>query len=599
MRLFYLFFLATITIINISGGVKSEIRWAVYILIFLLLNRRHYSHAAVISALSILAFIKAIKDFSAYDYFTFAAFIAMAAVSYAAGLRKEEPQDQTDHYLDSYNLETGRDIKDFGAIAYNLLSNLLDIYFLLFKPFSILFFLKEASDERFYKLTLFSSMNKEAINQDCIINIKEGALGMAAQKKDFFVFTVKDFLLPYYKRDTGVKTVVTMPVILNKVIGLIVVDFQEESGHARVDMRPELEKLINEIASVLSLFEINRKAISNERRVSFLYDVDAKLNLMEGPHKLSQIFFSEIKRLDICGGYIARLLPEDKAFEIIEVFNYPESIKKEKLVVKDDEMLRYIYYTGKSVVIKDAQNKNIRINFGKQNVSKFLLSRLGTNESLYGFMKLDKEEDFDFTEFEIKTLEMILYRITIILENAGLYEKIKKQATEDGLTGIFNHLTFQEKLMESVEKIKSGGLRRVALCLIDIDFFKKFNDDFGHQEGDRVLVRVAGMLKDFEKKYPGLYVARYGGEEFVVVMENHDIYEASRIAEEIRKHSEEHLSGGNPKETRKIYISCGVAACPDYAKDTRELIKNADEALYTAKEQGRNRVKNIMEARKT
>ena len=130
----------------------------------------------------------------------------------------------------------------------------------------------------------------------------------------------------------------------------------------------------------------------------------------------------------------------------------------------------------------------------------------------------------------------------------------------------------------------------VFLALIDIDFFKKFNDSFGHQEGDRVLKKLAAALQQISAKYPGTFPARYGGEEFVFVMEDCDSRKAASIAEEIRAYSEDNLKGGDDKDKRKITISIGIAGT-DKAKIPREIIKNADDALYLAKQEGRNRVK--------
>ncbi|MCE5300946.1 MAG: GGDEF domain-containing protein, partial [Spirochaetia bacterium] len=182
---------------------------------------------------------------------------------------------------------------------------------------------------------------------------------------------------------------------------------------------------------------------------------------------------------------------------------------------------------------------------------------------------------------------------------ASLYEKVKFQAFHDGLTGLLNHLTFQEKLRESIEKQKKGVIKSVSLAVMDIDFFKKFNDSFGHQEGDRVLMRLAGALREFEKKTPDSYCARYGGEEFVFVMENADVYAAIAVAEQIRAYSEANLKGGNEKEKRPINLSIGVTSFPEFAKEGREMFKNADDALYLAKQEGRNRVKSIVDVRKT
>jgi diguanylate cyclase (GGDEF)-like protein len=309
-------------------------------------------------------------------------------------------------------------------------------------------------------------------------------------------------------------------------------------------------------------------------------------------------FFEEIKKFDICSGYLAEYNSEDRSFSVIEKYNYPDSIIGEKFIIGENELLKYIYNTGKHILINNASDKNIDLNFKRRNIDKFFISLLKSRTEILGFIKLDKETNYIFSDFEIKTIQMLLSKVAVLLENVKLYEKIKIQATEDGLTGLFNHLTFQEKLAQAFERKDKGEISCLSLALIDIDFFKKFNDSFGHQEGDRVLIKMANMLKEFSKENKNTWAARYGGEEFVFVMEDYDIRSAFELMDEIRKFSEANLKGGNDREQRAITLSIGVAAYPYYTKNARELIKVADDALYLAKQEGRNRVKSVVDLNK-
>ena len=265
----------------------------------------------------------------------------------------------------------------------------------------------------------------------------------------------------------------------------------------------------------------------------------------------------------------------------------------------EDEIIKNLMSGEGSALIADTARRNMALNFRRANIDSFFISLLKSGSNTYGFIKLDKEKGYSFSEFEIKTIKMLLTRVVLLLENAALYEKIRKQATEDGLTGLCNHLTFQERLRAAVEKSGADGKPRVALALTDIDHFKKFNDTFGHQEGDNVLKKVAVMLRKFTDENPGTFAARYGGEEFVVVFEKHGMAEAVKIADKIRKYSEDNLRGGSETEKKPITMSIGVSSYPDYADSPRALIKNADEALYLAKQEGRNMVKTTLDVRST
>jgi diguanylate cyclase (GGDEF)-like protein len=165
---------------------------------------------------------------------------------------------------------------------------------------------------------------------------------------------------------------------------------------------------------------------------------------------------------------------------------------------------------------------------------------------------------------------------------------IQETANIDGLTGVFNKRHFQERITAEIRRAeKEGG--GVSLLLLDIDDFKNYNDRNGHLEGDEVLKRVGELLKRSIRDDD--MAARYGGEEFVVVYPGAPKAMALRLAEALRKAVEEFQfphGGGQP--LGKVTISGGVAAFPEDSRDSIDLIRCADQALYEAKAAGRNRV---------
>jgi diguanylate cyclase (GGDEF)-like protein len=130
--------------------------------------------------------------------------------------------------------------------------------------------------------------------------------------------------------------------------------------------------------------------------------------------------------------------------------------------------------------------------------------------------------------------------------------------------------------------------RPLTLALTDIDFFKKFNDTFGHQEGDVVLRKVAQLCQSQVRA--GDIVCRYGGEEFVVILPECDVVEARVVMDRLREFSATNLIGGSGPLATAITISIGLATFPQCGKEPREIIHAADEALYKAKHTGRNKV---------
>lgn len=167
--------------------------------------------------------------------------------------------------------------------------------------------------------------------------------------------------------------------------------------------------------------------------------------------------------------------------------------------------------------------------------------------------------------------------------------QLLKLANVDGLTGINNRRHFDERLGE--EWLRAVRNRRpLTLIMFDVDWFKQYNDKFGHLEGDECLKRIAHSTQEIASR-PADTVARYGGEEFIVLLPETDSGGAVKVAEKIRTEVE-NLHLPNPGSTVSPYItvSLGVATIvPSPSSDPGDCIKLADEALYRAKNAGRNR----------
>jgi diguanylate cyclase (GGDEF)-like protein len=174
----------------------------------------------------------------------------------------------------------------------------------------------------------------------------------------------------------------------------------------------------------------------------------------------------------------------------------------------------------------------------------------------------------------------------MVVANSLLHRSIREMARTDGLTGLLNHRTFMEKLSEEHKRIDRDP-RPFSILLVDIDFFKKVNDAYGHPVGDVALTRVAGVLKDVVRGSD--FVARYGGEEFAAGMVDTDSRGAHQMAERVRKIVEDTVITAGRAQF-KITLSIGVASFPADSAKVEGLVGLSDEALYHAKRTGRNRV---------
>jgi two-component system chemotaxis response regulator CheY len=187
--------------------------------------------------------------------------------------------------------------------------------------------------------------------------------------------------------------------------------------------------------------------------------------------------------------------------------------------------------------------------------------------------------------------EELKYRTRIGERIINLEHRIQELANTDTLTGLLNRRAFMKRIMQEISRVQREK-NPLSLILIDIDHFKYVNDTYGHQVGDLVLQRFAGQLTTSARPYDCL--GRYGGEEFVVCLPGATGLQAVSVAERIRVQIE-NMEIMLPDDTRSIRITASFGtAC--YAAGSVEsldlLIKNADDALYLAKDKGRNRVCN-------
>jgi diguanylate cyclase (GGDEF)-like protein len=204
-------------------------------------------------------------------------------------------------------------------------------------------------------------------------------------------------------------------------------------------------------------------------------------------------------------------------------------------------------------------------------------------DKLSGLLILINKEG-GFSEEDEDTLFNFSFQAFQIL---AVHNELTHLATTDGLTGLNNHRVFQERLNEEIERARRYR-KNLSLLMVDIDHFKSFNDTYGHQAGDEVLRAIASIIKENLRCTD--FAARYGGEEFVVILTETDCDQAQVAAERLRQTILEYPFRLESGEHARLAVSVGYACYPKAADTKALLIKRADEALYSAKEAGRNRV---------
>ncbi len=189
------------------------------------------------------------------------------------------------------------------------------------------------------------------------------------------------------------------------------------------------------------------------------------------------------------------------------------------------------------------------------------------------------------SDFVIKPVDGPTLELRI--EKAMELESTRRQANTDGLTGLYNHRYFQQRLGAEVDRCRRYG-KALSLALFDLDHFKMFNDRFGHLRGDEAMIDVARVLRRHSRTSD--VVARYGGEEFAAILPESGAPEAEIFAERVRRQiAERALVGAEGEQLGSLTISCGIASLVA-GESPRDLVERTDVALYRAKEAGRNRV---------
>ncbi len=192
-----------------------------------------------------------------------------------------------------------------------------------------------------------------------------------------------------------------------------------------------------------------------------------------------------------------------------------------------------------------------------------------------------------FTRAEREVVEYLCLQAAVAAGDIARHKVLHRQAVTDALTGVANHRSFQE-LLEDVFKIRRTTGASISLLLLDLDDFKRVNDTFGHQTGDRVLSAIGQCL--LRNCRLNDEPARYGGEEFAMVLPDTDLAAAMQLAERLRTEIEALRFHGPTGEPLSVTTSIGVASAGKSAPDKTSLIAAADSALYEAKSEGKNRV---------
>lgn len=251
-------------------------------------------------------------------------------------------------------------------------------------------------------------------------------------------------------------------------------------------------------------------------------------------------------------------------------------------------LLIIIFYLFIFLIRKSREgNKNGRISL----LALLVLAITGINDILVNNGVISKLYIFQIGMFIFAFLESYMMAINfstgftrleqLSIENQSIYEK----SIRDGLTNLYNHKYIEQILSSSIERYNEIG-EIFTVLMIDIDYFKAINDEYGHPFGDKVLIAISHMFKKSLRATD--YVGRYGGEEFLIILPKTNKVEAREIAERIRSNIENFMWFNG-----KLHITISIGLYENQVNTKEECMKYVDQLLYLAKNKGRNRVEEV------
>jgi len=548
-----------------------------------------------------------------YPFYFLSALASLALLSYILGRIKKERYDllTTLHRLknESDDLEASTPIlnnlarEDTKKVSVgNLIrereesyKNILRIVKQNFHPYSAFLYFYRTSDNSFYVREFISE--SENVNTGNVYE-KEGILhAVSRERRIINVRKIQNsqHFTPYYYKKEDVRSLIALPLLSGKRLkGILCLDSLQPDRFTSAD-EEILKGLCKEIVKVIDSSETMRGLERIREELQNISELGTRLNrhltqteivdvLIDISKKFVNFDFSCFVAFDSEKGKntIVRIYSEEEKNYEGRDFACDDKLGLTSWVIRNNVPLEYCQIKGKRKEII-LFNRNFKIPFRYNSV---LILPLKSQNTVLGAFIMASNRGTICREDDKKILEGICSQIGIALENCRMYEALRHLATIDGLTGLSNHRVFQESLTGEIQRHERHP-DNFSLLFIDIDYFKSFNDRYGHPIGDFVLKEISSILQSMVRKAD--VAARYGGEEFAIILINTDHSGAIKLGERIRQKVASSTFTKNDLNLH-VTLSIGVATYPNNASTKQDLIESADRALYLAKANGRNRV---------
>jgi diguanylate cyclase (GGDEF)-like protein len=483
---------------------------------------------------------------------------------------------------------------------FSTLTSILILIKNIFQPFTCaIFYYSPEKDESI--LYIYNS-DSDNIVQNTHIRTGEGLIGLVAREKQPIIIghlTRDSRTLRYYDSDEQIRSFIGIPFVMNNQLeGILTLDSKYEEAYTSDD-QGALINFSQLVASFIHkarlMFELNRSNI----KFTGLYEITKLLN--------SHLFQNEV--ISLLVEVVQKMFKFDRLALCMVDGNHRHFIIKQVIgqagdlpegatfSLSEKGRVEWVYRHRAICIITDLDRGDhpiprYTVNENPQHGFKsFLAAPLMIEHQPIGVICLESTHLTEYTEREKEKISILMNIAEMALSKAHLYQRMENLATMDGLTGLANHRHFQNILSAELRRAKRHGLS-IAILMVDIDYFKQINDNFGHQVGDYVLVEMAQVFRQTVREVD--LVARYGGEEFTIILVSDKTVNAYLTAERLRTNVQKHKFH-HQNQVLQVTISIGIALYPTDSENQSELIRLADKALYLAKENGRDCIKTCRE----
>ena len=381
---------------------------------------------------------------------------------------------------------------------------------------------------------------------------------------------------------------------------------------------PEKAVIVAQTISYMATTELEKKKLALEtlnqyEEINFLYDIAGKIATCRGLQELGDLAIAEMRK--VIEATSASVLLFDRDREVLEVVSAwgPEYSQKAR-ILPGEGIIGDVIESGQAEIVNNVSS-DIRYVRGEKAIYSRICAPLTTQNGTLGAINLSNANPIEYTAKNLKLFSALASQLAAAIENALLLEQLTdysytlemkvaertaalelankelhRYATLDGLTQVANRRGFDEYLMSAWKKLTEERAP-LSLILCDVDYFKLYNDTYGHQAGDECLQKIALAIGRAVKN-PKYLVARYGGEEFAVILPKTSAKGGLHVAEMIKMEIEWlKIPHARSKTSHYVTVSMGVSSIiPGDSLSPETLIAVTDEGLYKAKKLGRDRI---------